>query len=61
MRSSQSDLDSQQLLKRLLEERRPRVERVLQDRQPPPEPDGHEGLAELQEKWAQLIQEAEAR
>ncbi|XP_059579590.1 microtubule-actin cross-linking factor 1, isoforms 6/7 isoform X2 [Alligator mississippiensis] len=56
-----AQLQEQKLLKRLLEERRPRVERVLQDRQPPPEPDGHEGLAELQEKWAQLIQEAEAR
>nr|XP_056710553.1 plectin [Euleptes europaea] len=57
-----------QLLKRLLEERRAPVERMLQAGETPLEPagrtDGHErngGLANLREKWTALIRGAEAR
>lgn len=57
-----------QLLKRLLEERRPRVELVLQDRPVPPAhgsgtlvSEGSGSLSGLGEKWGKLMQEAEAR
>ncbi|EMP29190.1 Microtubule-actin cross-linking factor 1, isoforms 1/2/3/5 [Chelonia mydas] len=63
-----AQLQEQKLLKRLLEERRPRVECVLQDRQLPREQadrtNGQEasgGLSDLQEKWGKLIQKANAR
>ncbi|XP_038616011.1 microtubule-actin cross-linking factor 1-like [Tachyglossus aculeatus] len=61
-----AQLQEQKLLKRLLEEWRPRVERLLQDRWtlPPSQPDG-EGdsgtLACLQGKWELLVQLAETR
>ncbi|XP_028918474.2 microtubule-actin cross-linking factor 1-like [Ornithorhynchus anatinus] len=61
-----AQLQEQKLLKRLLEEWRPRVERLLQDRwtSPPSQPDG-EGdsgtLPSLQGKWELLVQLAEAR
>lgn len=55
-----------QLLKRLLEERRPRVEHVLQERAALPgttaaAAEGSSGLSSLGEKWGKLMQEAEAR
>ncbi|XP_065438401.1 microtubule-actin cross-linking factor 1, isoforms 6/7-like isoform X1 [Chrysemys picta bellii] len=63
-----AQLQEQKLLKRLLEERRPRVACVLQDRQLPREhaarTNGQEvsgGLSDLQEKWGKLIQKANAR
>lgn len=57
---------SLQLLKRLLEERRPRVELVLQDRltaqgSGTAAPEGNAGLFSLGERWDKLMQEAEAR
>lgn len=57
---------SPQLLKRLLEERRPRVELVLQDRltaqgSGSATPEGSAGLCSLEERWDKLMQEAEAR
>ncbi|XP_025944139.1 microtubule-actin cross-linking factor 1, isoforms 1/2/3/5-like isoform X1 [Apteryx rowi] len=65
---AKAQLEEQKLLKRLLEERRPRVEHVLQDRPPPPaHGTGTEALEEgsslssLAEKWGKLMQEAEAR
>ncbi|XP_057888086.1 microtubule-actin cross-linking factor 1, isoforms 6/7-like, partial [Melospiza georgiana] len=54
-----AQLEEQKLLKRLLEERRPRVELVLQDRLTAPE--GSTGLFSLGERWDKLMQEAEAR
>ncbi|XP_061463253.1 uncharacterized protein LOC133375540 [Rhineura floridana] len=63
-----AQMEEQKLLRRLLDERRSHVEHLLQKRQAPLEPtgtsDGRErngGLADLQEKWAKLIQGAEAR
>ncbi|XP_053101052.1 microtubule-actin cross-linking factor 1, isoforms 6/7-like isoform X2 [Hemicordylus capensis] len=64
-----AQLQEQKLLQRLLDERRPHVERLLlQERWPPPEPagttEGHRrdgDLASLQEKWAAVAQGAEAR
>ncbi|CAM5087884.1 unnamed protein product [Eretmochelys imbricata] len=63
-----AQLQEQKLLKRLLEERRPRVECVLQDRQLPREQaartNGQEAsgdLSDLQEKWGKLIQKANTR
>ncbi|KAF2979951.1 hypothetical protein EK904_002050 [Melospiza melodia maxima] len=54
-----AQLEEQKLLKRLLEERRPRVELVLQDRLMAPE--GSAGLFSLGERWDKLMKEAEAR
>ncbi|XP_015272447.1 PREDICTED: uncharacterized protein LOC107115284 [Gekko japonicus] len=63
-----AQLQEQELLKRLLEERRAHVEKLLQAGQMPLElasrTDGRErngGLADLREKWTALIQGAEAR
>ncbi|XP_071890276.1 microtubule-actin cross-linking factor 1, isoforms 6/7 isoform X2 [Anas platyrhynchos] len=61
-----AQLEEQKLLKRLLEERRPRVEHVLQERAALPgttaaAPEGSSGLSSLGEKWGKLMQEAEAR
>ncbi|XP_068033392.1 plectin [Anomalospiza imberbis] len=59
-----AQLEEQKLLKRLLEERRPRVELVLQDRltaQGTAAPEGSAGLFSLGERWDKLMQEAEAR
>ncbi|XP_044863726.1 microtubule-actin cross-linking factor 1, isoforms 1/2/3/5-like [Mauremys mutica] len=63
-----AQLQEQKLLKRLLEERRPRVECVLQDRRLPREhaartnaQEASGGLSDLQEKWGELIQKANAR
>ncbi|XP_016161136.1 PREDICTED: microtubule-actin cross-linking factor 1, isoforms 1/2/3/5-like [Ficedula albicollis] len=64
-----AQLEEQKLLKRLLEERRPRVELVLQDRQTAQDrqtpqgsaPEGGAGLLSLGERWGKLMQEAEAR
>lgn len=57
-----------QLLKRLLEERRPRVELVLQERDVPPahgsgtaEPKGSGSRCGLGERWDRLMEEAEDR
>ncbi|XP_051827333.1 microtubule-actin cross-linking factor 1, isoforms 6/7-like [Antechinus flavipes] len=60
-----AQLQEQKLLKRLLEEGRPRMERLLQDPQEqPPEGEGgkeNETLTKLQKQWDQLTQKAEAR
>ncbi|XP_059706904.1 plectin [Haemorhous mexicanus] len=61
-----AQLEEQKLLKRLLEERRPRVELVLQDRltaqgSGTAAPEGSAGLFSLGERWDKLMQEAEAR
>ncbi|KAL8181398.1 UNVERIFIED_CONTAM: hypothetical protein K2H54_000972 [Gekko kuhli] len=63
-----AQLQEQELLKRLLEERRAHVEQLLQAGQMALEPasrtDSHErngGLANLREKWTALVQGAEAR
>ncbi|XP_033367561.1 dystonin-like, partial [Parus major] len=61
-----AQLEEQKLLKRLLEERRPRVELVLQDRltaqgSGTAAPEGSAGLLSLGERWDKLMQEAEAR
>ncbi|KAK2512492.1 hypothetical protein Q9233_016244 [Columba guinea] len=60
--------DTVELLRRLLEERRPRVELVLQDRAVPPAhgtgtaaPEGTGGRHGLGERWDELMREAEAR
>ncbi|XP_075346520.1 microtubule-actin cross-linking factor 1, isoforms 6/7-like isoform X5 [Mycteria americana] len=65
---AKAQLEEQKLLKRLLEERRPRVELVLQDRPAPlahgsgtTAPEGSGSLSGLGEKWGKLMQEAEAR
>ncbi|XP_042319591.1 microtubule-actin cross-linking factor 1, isoforms 1/2/3/5-like isoform X2 [Sceloporus undulatus] len=67
---AKAQLQEQKLLRRLLEERRSLVERLLQEKpQVPPEPassmtEGWERsrvLSSLQEKWTSLTQEAEAR
>ncbi|XP_049682668.1 microtubule-actin cross-linking factor 1, isoforms 6/7-like isoform X1 [Accipiter gentilis] len=65
---AKAQLEEQKLLKRLLEERRPRVELVLQDRPVPPAhgsgtlvSEGSGSLSGLGEKWGKLMQEAEAR
>ncbi|XP_014801189.1 PREDICTED: dystonin-like [Calidris pugnax] len=57
---AKAQLEEQKLLKRLLEERRPRVELVLQERPESPVP-GCGPLPSLGEKWGRLVQEAEAR
>ncbi|XP_077032122.1 plectin [Agelaius phoeniceus] len=61
-----AQLEEQKLLKRLLEERRPCVELVLQDRltaqgSGTAAPEGSAGLFSLGERWDKLMQEAEAR
>ncbi|XP_009469989.1 PREDICTED: dystonin-like [Nipponia nippon] len=63
-----AQLEEQKLLKRLLEERRSRVELILQDRPVPPAhgsttvaTEGSSSLSGLAEKWGKLMQEAEAR
>ncbi|XP_041262041.1 plectin [Onychostruthus taczanowskii] len=59
-----AQLEEQKLLKRLLEERRPRVELVLQDRltaQGSGTAEGSADLFSLGERWDKLMQEAEAR
>ncbi|XP_075774303.1 microtubule-actin cross-linking factor 1, isoforms 6/7-like isoform X2 [Pelodiscus sinensis] len=56
-----AQLQEQKLLQRLLAERRPWVERVLQDRQLPGEGPAGGGLSHLQEKWEKLLQEANTR
>uniref|UniRef100_A0A493TUR4 Dystonin n=1 Tax=Anas platyrhynchos platyrhynchos TaxID=8840 RepID=A0A493TUR4_ANAPP len=63
---AKAQLEEQKLLKRLLEERRPRVEHVLQERAALPgttaaAAEGSSGLSSLGEKWGKLMQEAEAR
>ncbi|XP_064530943.1 microtubule-actin cross-linking factor 1, isoforms 6/7-like isoform X2 [Pseudopipra pipra] len=63
---AKAQLEEQKLLKRLLEERRPRVELVLQDRQTAhgsgtAAPEGSASLSDLGERWDKLMQEAEAR
>uniref|UniRef100_A0ABM5GD73 Dystonin-like n=1 Tax=Pogona vitticeps TaxID=103695 RepID=A0ABM5GD73_9SAUR len=64
---ARAQLQEQKLLRRLLDERRPLVEHLLQGRQQnPPEPslakEGWEtNLSSLQETWATLIQRAEGR
>ncbi|XP_054023519.1 plectin [Dryobates pubescens] len=65
---AKAQLEEQKLLKRLLEERRPRVELLLQDRAVPAAhgpgtvvPEGSSSLSGLQEKWQKLMEEAEAR
>ncbi|KAM6101019.1 microtubule-actin cross-linking factor 1, isoforms 6/7-like [Theristicus caerulescens] len=65
---AKAQLEEQKLLKRLLEERRPRVELILQDRPVPPAhgsgtaaAEGSGSLSGLAEKWGKLMQEAEAR
>nr|XP_041569976.1 plectin [Taeniopygia guttata] len=55
-----AQLEEQKLLKRLLEERRPRVELVLQDRLTA-QGSGSAGILSLGERWDKLMQEAEAR
>ncbi|XP_039566789.1 plectin [Passer montanus] len=59
-----AQLEEQKLLKRLLEERRPRVELVLQDKltaQGSGTAEGSADLFSLGERWDKLMQEAEAR
>ncbi|XP_077637589.1 plectin [Lonchura striata] len=61
-----AQLEEQKLLKRLLEERRPCVELVLQDRltaqgSGTAAPEGSAGIFSLGERWDKLMQEAEAR
>ncbi|XP_068253328.1 dystonin-like [Nyctibius grandis] len=65
---AKAQLEEQKLLRRLLEERRPRVELALQDRPVPlahgpgpAVPEGNDGLSGLGERWTRLVQEAEAR
>ncbi|XP_017694037.1 PREDICTED: dystonin-like [Lepidothrix coronata] len=63
---AKAQLEEQKLLKRLLEERRPRVELVLQDRPTAhgsgtAAPEGSASLSDLGERWDKLMQEAEAR
>ncbi|XP_053323524.1 microtubule-actin cross-linking factor 1, isoforms 6/7-like [Spea bombifrons] len=65
-----AQLQEQKLLQRLLDERRPRIERVLVDKKTPTqllpiEAGEREGppspLSELQDRWDSLLQKAEAR
>ncbi|XP_053571953.1 microtubule-actin cross-linking factor 1, isoforms 6/7-like [Bombina bombina] len=65
-----AQLQEQKLLQRLLEERRPKIERVLHDKKSPSQPLPIEGveakqlvnpLSHLQERFDTLIQKAEAR
>ncbi|KAJ7427638.1 hypothetical protein WISP_05285 [Willisornis vidua] len=63
---AKAQLEEQKLLKRLLEEWRPRVELVLQDRltahgSSTAASEGSTGLSDLGERWEKLMQEAEAR
>ncbi|CAM9306034.1 unnamed protein product [Bubo scandiacus] len=65
---AKAQLEEQKLLKRLLEERRPRVELILQDRPVPvghgsgmAAPEGSDSHSGLGEKWGKLMREAEAR
>ncbi|OPJ85731.1 hypothetical protein AV530_009699 [Patagioenas fasciata monilis] len=61
---AKAQLEEQKLLRRLLEERRPRVELVLQDRAHgtgTAAPEGTGGRHGLGERWDELMREAEAR
>ncbi|XP_064010405.1 plectin [Pogoniulus pusillus] len=65
---AKAQLEEQKLLKRLLEERRPRMELFLQDRDVPAAhgpgtvvPEGSSSLSGLRERWHKLKEEAEAR